>query len=73
MSYFWLMALNEFIFPFGTSTIILYNLAVLFDLQPLRIEPDPTYEVGTLSFYFILPIRAKFGTFFNVHAKKRIR
>lgn len=44
---------------------------VLFGLQPHRMEPDPTYEVHTLSFNFILPNTAKLGTFLNVYAKKK--
>lgn len=42
---------------------------MLFDLQPYGMEPDSTYEVDILSFNFILPNVAKFGTFLDIYGK----
>lgn len=71
VSHFWSTDLNAFVFPFDPSTITLYDLVVLFSLQPNGIELDPTYEVDTFSFNFILPNTIKFGTFYDVYAKKK--
>lgn len=66
-SCFWYIALNAFVFSFGPSTITLYDLIVLFSVQPNGIKLDPTYEVDTSSFNFI----AEFDTFLDMCAKMK--
>lgn len=67
MNYFWSTALNAFVFPFGTLAITLFDLAVLFGLQPYDAKLDPTYEIDTSSFNFILPNKAEFCIFLDVY------